>query len=167
MSAPDATTVPQSPARPQAIPPTAIDTTPSDPSPAGTTQALTHAVADSYPGVLESAGRARRRIRALLADHPDLDTAVLLTSELIANAVEHSRSRLPGGRVTVRVLIYDDGTRVEVIDDGPLNSEPRLCDADDDAETGRGLMLVQASAPWGVENRDGHTAVWFELVGTP
>ena len=48
----------------------------------------------------------------------DVDSTVLLTSELVTNSMQHSNSRCPGGTVTISVIAVPDGIRIEVIDDG-------------------------------------------------
>jgi anti-sigma regulatory factor (Ser/Thr protein kinase) len=49
---------------------------------------------------------------------PDVDTAVLLTSEPVTNSLQHSNSRHPGGTVTISVLTVPDGVVIEINDDG-------------------------------------------------
>jgi anti-sigma regulatory factor (Ser/Thr protein kinase) len=104
---------------------------------------------------------APRRARALLREHAvgldqdRLDTAVLLISELVTNAVLH-------GTGEIRLLIDVDGdtaARFAVSDEGhghPVVSETPGPDG------GWGLRLVgQLAHRWGVlEER---TQVWFEL----
>jgi anti-sigma regulatory factor (Ser/Thr protein kinase) len=102
------------------------------------------------PGTAASAGAARRLAAEALAvagSCPAADSAVLLVSELTANAVEHTRSG-QGGQVRVTVaaapgewvllLVGDDGT-----DDGSVPSVPEQRPA---AESGRGLLLVATLA---------------------
>ncbi|MGW6888145.1 ATP-binding protein [Streptomyces chartreusis] len=123
-----------------------------------------------------STPRGARLARRLVADrlaawgHPYTSTAnetlTLITAELAANAVTHGR--VPGRDFEVR-LTADAGTlRVQVSDTRaervPLFSphEPP-----DDAESGRGLMLVAALASgWGATPRadaPGKT-VWATLA---
>jgi anti-sigma regulatory factor (Ser/Thr protein kinase) len=125
-----------------------------------------------------------RKARAFVAevlgpDHPCVDTAVLLCSELVTNAVLHSESRWPGGTVTVLVTgppdltsTDTDGTdpdgsgpvRVEVIDEGSASSIP-VVKADSYAADGHGLFLVDNLAQqWGYESGDTGTTVWFRLI---
>jgi hypothetical protein len=120
----------------------------------------------TLPGGLRSAACARRHIRAALAGHPGMATAELLVSELVTNAIRYSRSNLPGGRIVLNVTERDQAIRVEVIDDGADNSTPHLVDTDAMSPRGRGLWIVQAQAPWGVERRGERTVVWFKLVPT-
>lgn len=109
--------------------------------------------------------------RTLGARHARLDTAVLLTSELVTNSVLHSESGCPGGTVTITLISIADGVRVEVIDDGSVN-EPtvRLSGAESSevAESGRGLQLVEfLSANWGYYRDTAGTVTWFELTEQP
>ncbi len=114
------------------------------------------------PGDLSWVGPVRRRVRevcgALLGAPDRCDTLVLLTSELVTNAVMHA-----GGRVEVAVEVV--GTRrlrVEVRDGS--RELPRVQDADSDAMGGRGLLLVDKLADaWGVEIAREGKSVWFEL----
>jgi anti-sigma regulatory factor (Ser/Thr protein kinase) len=96
------------------------------------------------------------------------ETAVLLTSELVANSVQHSSSRHPGGTITVVVIGIADGRRIEVIDNGGT-TVPALKTADEDsedlAEDGRGLQMVEMlSARWGTYSDAAGTVTWFELA---
>ena len=106
--------------------------------------------------------------RALGPDDACLDTAALLTSELVTNSMLHSESGRPGGTVTITLISVPDGIRVEVIDDGSEN-EPavRLSQAESPEliETGRGLQLVEfLSANWGYYRDTAGTVTWFELA---
>ena len=77
----------------------------------------------SFPAVPEQAREARRFLAAIL-DGRRADDAVLCLSELVANACLHSRSRWPGGCLTVRVQLHGDHVRVEVRDEGGPWAEP-------------------------------------------
>ncbi|MEV6105933.1 SpoIIE family protein phosphatase [Streptomyces sp. NPDC051940] len=91
------------------------------------------------------------------------DDAVVLTSELVTNAVVHA-----GTAVEVRCLRTDAGVRVEVSDRYPERELP-LDTADHvpsspEREGGRGLMLCAALASrWGVEYTPTAKQVWFQL----
>jgi len=114
-----------------------------------------------------SPAEARRFIRDICnaADlGPDVcETAALLTSELVTNAVKYGGSRatldaaVPGG--VLRVAIADENPALPVV-----GLRPSF-----EAEGGRGLQLVSAlSNRWGVEaTADGGKAVWFELEIPP
>jgi anti-sigma regulatory factor (Ser/Thr protein kinase) len=100
----------------------------------------------------------------------DVDTAVLLTSELVTNSLQHSKSRCPGGTVTISVLAVPDGVVVEVIDDGgptvpSVTAQPGEPDL---MEGGRGLRLVELLATrWGYHCDTAGTVTWFELTREP
>ena len=86
------------------------------------------------------------------------DTAQLLTSELVTNAVIHGRSP-----VTVTTVLDDGLLRVEVTDDNSRHPELRL--TDDLALDGRGLHIVDLlAARWGVTDQPLGKTVWFELA---
>jgi len=64
--------------------------------------------------------------------------------------------------MTIRVEVEADAVRVVVTDDGSgADLTPRAVDAF--ASSGRGLRWVEHLADtWGID-RNGHTAVWFEM----
>ncbi len=85
------------------------------------------------------------------------ETAALLTSELVTNAVLHA-----GTGVTVTVCARDGIVRVEVADGSAR--VPTTPPYGGEAQTGRGLALVQRVATtWGVERQPGGKTVWFEV----
>lgn len=92
------------------------------------------------------------------------EAAELLLSELVTNAVRHSRA--PHGRdIGVRLARYDGVLRVEVADAGPAVKLTPQVVADWD-ERGRGLAIVAALAErWGCcPRRHGiGKAVWAEI----
>lgn len=95
-----------------------------------------------------ASGVARDHVRAALRSwgvRVDQDAAILLTSELVTNAIRHA-----DGRAITLVIACSLGRfRVEVHDMSP--SMPVVMDAKADAEAGRGLMLVATLADeWGV-----------------
>ncbi|WP_405013940.1 SpoIIE family protein phosphatase [Kitasatospora sp. NBC_01539] len=93
-----------------------------------------------------------------------IDTAELLSSELVTNAIRHTDRdamftarlyHLPstGGRARLRVEVEDES------DLWPTRRTPG-----EQASSGRGLMLVEALADgWGVEPRGSGKRMWFEL----
>ena len=108
---------------------------------------------------------ARSQVRAAICawEVPvDLSVAVLLTSELVTNAIRHE----PGETVMLVITCSRDQLRVDVHDTS--RSLPVLVDAPADAETGRGLMLVATlSAEWGVYRTPAGKAVYFTLGFEP
>jgi anti-sigma regulatory factor (Ser/Thr protein kinase) len=99
------------------------------------------------------------------------DTAVLLTSELVTNSIQHSSSCRPGGTVTIVMIAIPAGIRVEVIDDGGLTNptvDLGRSGQPDLAENGHGLRLVEIlSARWNHYSDAAGTVTWFELTETP
>ncbi len=112
---------------------------------------------------LASPAAARAFVRSELEQQavpePPLETAILLTSELVSNALLHARTP-----VDLLLVMASSGLRVEVHDGNGRQPAPAASPAPLDATTGRGLMMVEALAGrWGVDGtRDGKT-VWFEL----
>ena len=73
----------------------------------------------SYPGTADQARYVRADLAVICAGFPAAESLVLLTSELVTNAIVHSRSGRPGGSFTVRVLLYlGDYAWIEVVDEG-------------------------------------------------
>jgi anti-sigma regulatory factor (Ser/Thr protein kinase) len=118
----------------------------------------------TIPGRPEHVRDARAFVAKALSDlHPGIDDAVLLTSELVTNAITHTRSRSDGGAVTIQVVEADGGVRVEVADDGSELSAP-VVRGEVLASDGHGLFLVQTLADqWGYVRDDNGTTVWFWL----
>ncbi|CAM5600827.1 GAF domain-containing protein OS=Streptomyces alboniger OX=132473 GN=CP975_26505 PE=4 SV=1 [Streptomyces alboniger] len=127
---------------------------------------ITARAAASFEPVGRSVASARSFVRDTLqgwgfADI--IDDAVVLTSELVTNAVVHA-----GTAAEVLCLRSDDGVRVEVADRYPEREIPLQGQAVNmgnlDREGGRGLQLCAALAGrWGVEYTPTHKQVWFQL----
>ena len=113
------------------------------------------------PPTTESVPTARRFVHDLMSQSEtaaDVDTATLLVTEIVTNAVLHALTPM-----TVRVVVEADLVRIEVRD-GSL-AAPRVHAFSASAATGRGLRLLQSLATrWGVrpEPPDGKV-VWFEV----
>jgi len=92
------------------------------------------------------------------------EAAELVTSELVTNAVAASRQTGPAG--AVRLWLLGDATRVLIlVGDGaaqvPVRREPTA-----DADSGRGLLLVEAiAARWGWyrDHHGGGKIIWAEI----
>jgi serine/threonine-protein kinase RsbW len=120
------------------------------------------------PGTPQSVGAARQIARELLGDdHPSIETTMLLISELVTNALLHSRSGEPGGRVTVVLCTGPAGILIQVSDGGGP-SEPRVSTvAADGAEHGYGLLLVDALADrWGSICSPEGRVTWCRISGS-
>ncbi len=122
----------------------------------------------TLPGRPERVREARQFVAGLLGDaHAQTDTAVLLTSELMTNAVRHTRSGLPGGTVDLVVAAKAADFMVSVIDAGSDVTMPEP-GTGPGGENGHGLLLVASlSDDWGHENDGGRTVVWFRLGWLP
>ncbi|MEV7176104.1 ATP-binding protein [Kitasatospora sp. NPDC093679] len=119
-----------------------------------------HAVLE--PAELGAVGAVRRRLRAVLdrwGIPPErADTAELLASELITNALVHTRA----GAVFDAELTPDGLLRIEVRD--AATGLPGRRAPGEYATSGRGLLLVEALADgWGVQLRGEGKVTWFEL----
>jgi anti-sigma regulatory factor (Ser/Thr protein kinase)/anti-anti-sigma regulatory factor len=99
------------------------------------------------------------RWRIGLPDPLLIDRAVLLADELVTNAIVHARTEF-----RLRVALSGDQLRLAVHDDSPR--QPRLALLGPDAETGRGLRLVeQVAKAWGVHHHaEGGKTVWCTLA---
>ncbi|MEV8637310.1 ATP-binding protein [Streptosporangium sp. NPDC051023] len=98
-----------------------------------------------------------------------LDIVKLLTSELVTNAIVHSRSR--DGLLFVHLGVSPPGRgaviHVEVLDVGSDNGPP-VVRTDPDGDSGRGLFLVDTlSRRWGTADAKPGRAVWFQAPYTP
>ncbi|MGK5630144.1 ATP-binding protein [Streptomyces sp. URMC 123] len=128
----------------------------------------------NFPSVPRAARLARRLCGQRLvewgfpSDTETWHTVTLLAGELVANAVRHGAH---GGKAEFRLVLTADPAgptlRVEVSDTCPAPPVPvpaaRLAP---DAESGRGLLLVEALATrWGIDLRsaDGKT-IWAEYA---
>ncbi|WP_416978097.1 SpoIIE family protein phosphatase [Streptomyces sp. T028] len=127
---------------------------------------ITARAAASFEPVGRSVATARSFVRDTLQGwgFADIvDDAVVLTSELVTNAVVHA-----GTHADVLCLRSEDGVRIEVADryperEIPLQGSPATMGSPD-REGGRGLQLCAAiAARWGVEYTSTHKQVWFQL----
>jgi anti-sigma regulatory factor (Ser/Thr protein kinase) len=127
---------------------------------------VTRAEPQTLPQTLDAPRLARQYVTSRFAAWPVelVQVTVLLTSEVVTNAVVH-------GRGPIQLLLVEDGDRlrVEVTD-----AEPRLPDgpgkpAEQD-ESGRGLLILDRLADrWGSHPRrtTPGKVVWFEVVHRP
>lgn len=115
------------------------------------------------PQSAESAPVARTALRRMLddagVDSDVRETAVLLATELVSNAVEHG-----GGSSYLDASIGIDAVRLEVTDPNPTMPAPSPF-LDELDERGRGLLLIAALASkWGAERRPPGKTVWCEIA---
>jgi anti-sigma regulatory factor (Ser/Thr protein kinase) len=117
----------------------------------------------TLPSAPRTAGLARQQVRAALASW-GLDrleeTAVLLATELVGNAVRHARHG--GSELELRISDTGAWLRIEVSDADPRPPQPHLPGELD--ESGFGFVLVEAlAAKWGVDQAMAGKTVWIEL----
>ncbi|HVM26411.1 MAG TPA: ATP-binding protein [Mycobacteriales bacterium] len=116
----------------------------------------------SLPALRVSVAAARRTVAALCGPaglEGLCDTAELLTSEVVTNALVHG-----DGQIQIRAQAAHGRLRVEVQDQGTGIPQPREAGPAD--EGGRGMRLLAALATgWGVTPVTGGKVVWFELDG--
>ncbi|MFS8204628.1 ATP-binding protein [Streptomyces sp. CWNU-52B] len=112
---------------------------------------------------LRAVPEVRRALRELLAHwgRPGRsETAELLTSEIVTNALVHTDQE-----ALLTATVGPRGLRVEVRDFDSRRPRLRVPNADEGTH-GRGLILVQSLADaWGVRMHGVGKAVWFELDG--
>ncbi|MFD5269315.1 SpoIIE family protein phosphatase [Streptomyces sp. NPDC058335] len=127
---------------------------------------ITARAAASFEPVGRSVATARAFVRDTLQGwgYADIiDDAVVLTSELVTNAVVHA-----GTHADLLCLRHEDGVRIEVADRYPEREIPLQGSlatmGSPDREGGRGLQLCAAiAARWGVDYTPTHKTVWFQL----
>ena len=112
---------------------------------------------------LGAPAQARRSVASALDAwglDPIIDDAILLTSELVTNAVIHA-----GTPIVLVVQHIQRGVRIGVNDDVPSLPERRYAGGGPPREDGRGVWLLdQLADRWGVQRRSHDSKfVWFEL----
>jgi anti-sigma regulatory factor (Ser/Thr protein kinase) len=123
---------------------------------------------------LDAPSHARRHVRDVLRvwriPTSCGDDAELCVSELVGNAVRHvTGARLHAAptlvSLTLAYLPAEACLRIEVADSSPVPPQRQGRPADEDAEGGRGLFLVEAvSKDWGyVPTATGGKAVWCRV----
>ncbi|MEW5529292.1 ATP-binding SpoIIE family protein phosphatase [Streptomyces virginiae] len=107
---------------------------------------------------------ARRQVRELLhdwADEEQVDSAVLMVSEMVTNVLMHT----DGDALLVAEAVGELGERrlrVEVADSS--DELPHTRHPGEMASSGRGVLLTEMLADaWGVDPRGEGKSIWFEL----
>ncbi|MGG8407508.1 ATP-binding SpoIIE family protein phosphatase [Streptomyces sp. 12297] len=115
----------------------------------------------------ERIASARRQIRELLHDWTDpdqVDSAVLMVSEMVTNVLMHT----DGDALLVAEAVGELGARrlrVEVADSS--DELPHKRHPGEMASSGRGVLLMEMLADtWGVDPRGEGKSIWFELCET-
>lgn len=105
----------------------------------------------AFPGLPGEARRARDFVRFLIDGYSRADDVVLASSEMVANALRHTRSGEAGGLFVVEVRRWRGGVALTVIDQGgpsePLERSIGMS-VDNWEESGRGLLAIAMTASW-------------------
>ncbi|MEU9779030.1 SpoIIE family protein phosphatase [Streptomyces sp. NPDC047968] len=111
---------------------------------------------------------ARRQVRELLhdwADSEQVDSAVLMVSEMLTNVLVHTDVTA----LLAAEVVHEEAVRrvrVEVTDGS--DELPHRRSPGELASSGRGLVLMEMlSDAWGVEPRGEGKSIWFELYEPP
>ncbi|MEU0477978.1 ATP-binding protein [Streptosporangium sp. NPDC006013] len=146
-----------------------------------TTPNHTPVISQRFPATTDQVRPARTFVADILGnDHPLRDDAILLTSELATNAVEHSTRPIdaeptdtettdttpgdPPREFVVTVAFTPHGVIITVQDPGSAQI-PCVRNSSLDATGGRGLLLVNELATrWGFHRDPTGTVIWFELT---
>lgn len=120
----------------------------------------------ALPATPASVGAARRKVRELLGawsvGDDAVDNALLVTSELVTNALTHTASE----RIVCRLRLSAGRLHVEVEDENRGGTLPYQRMPGPDEQCGRGLLLVGIlSSDWGVRDAPHGSGriVWAEL----
>jgi anti-sigma regulatory factor (Ser/Thr protein kinase) len=110
-----------------------------------------------------SARAARRAVAEVLSSWGlpayAVDDAVLIVSELVANAVLHARDE---AALELEITFGGAWLRVSVSDGSAVRPSARA--AERNHENGRGMAIIDAlSDRWGVEGRGRGKRIWFEV----
>ncbi len=123
----------------------------------------------TFPRGLEAPGHARRFVAASLRElvgREDVESATLVVSELVTNAVLHA-----GTDCEVHLVLAGRVLRLRVLDAEPRRPVPRRVFSDE-LSTGRGLRLLEVlTTRWGIEEtvppEPPGKAVWCTLAVRP
>ncbi|GHH02930.1 ATPase [Streptomyces lanatus] len=115
----------------------------------------------AHPG---SPAQARRLTRARLNGwsvcEDTCDTAALVVSELVTNAIVHTASE----HIVCELHDGTDLVRIAVRDEGCAPGEPHPAAARPEDEHGRGLLLIDALChAWGAQEHGSGLVIWADL----
>ncbi|MFI0822424.1 ATP-binding protein [Streptomyces sp. NPDC021098] len=143
----------------------------SKPSPLTPTETGHPAYSQSLPCTEESVGIARLSVAATLRAwglEDMVDDARLIASELATNAIRHAARHTPEPeqRGSFRLKVERSGdhlVRISTFDRS--RAIPRVVQASETAESGRGMAVVDAvSCRWGIDRKPWGKGVWAECA---
>lgn len=112
-----------------------------------------------------SVGEAREYLRGALCgrgiDRQHVQDVLLVTSELVANAIRHGSRR--GDRVELEFQLVDHRLSLCVRNAGHPGTAPQVLAVDTERSTGRGLAIVAHLARWSEHEVDGRREVRAEM----
>lgn len=115
----------------------------------------------SLPSDVTAPADARRFVARTLTEQlgrEDVETAVLVTSELVTNAVVHAQAGC-------ELLLRGTPTSLTISVSDPVPSPSARGRFPAELPVGRGLRLLEVlSRRWGVDSRDDGKTVWCELA---
>ncbi|MFP1625914.1 SpoIIE family protein phosphatase [Streptomyces sp. 5K101] len=118
-------------------------------------------VAQAQP---ERIAAARQQVRELLhdwAEEEQVDSAVLMVSEMVTNVLVHTDG---DALLAAEVAHGEKGRRLRVEVTDPSDELPHKRRPGEMASSGRGLVLMEVLADaWGVDPRGEGKSIWFEL----
>ena len=116
----------------------------------------------------ERIAEAREQVRQLLHDWDDeeqLDSAVLMVSEMVTNVLVHTDG---DALLVAEVACAEKARRLRVEVTDSSDELPHKRHPGEMASSGRGLVLMEMLADaWGVDPRGDGKSIWFELNETP
>jgi serine/threonine-protein kinase RsbW len=131
------------------------------PPSAPATSASWRACTQSFPGRLDQVRETRAFLARFLDGCPASADAVLVISELAANAIAHSASSRPGGAFTLRASLPGDGYLHAEIEDHGSGWDGNI----GTAEPPHGLYLLRAlSATCGTRPGIHGWVTWFTIA---
>lgn len=112
-----------------------------------------------------SVGEAREQLSGVLCgrgiDRQHVQDALLVTSELVTNAVRHGSCQ--GDRVDLEVQLVEHRLSLCVRDAGRVGAVPQVLALTAEGSSGRGLAIVSRLARWSEHEVDGRREVRAEM----
>ena len=114
----------------------------------------------TIPASPEAPARARTAVAEVLgAGHPRLEAAMLATSEIVSNAIQHGELD-PGDSILLEIDRPRGRTRVTVSHPGTFSGTHRS----EPGPGGWGLKIVnRVSRHWGIDRDRDRVRAWFEI----